>query len=287
VTPARPAPDDFWDGYGSSRSFAALDLRFVVRSDDPELVDLVDTLYAPLATPDQDADPATLGRTRVDGREAWFVAIDGSVVDRSPARGLAFVNLVYELNQRTVERTAGVRLHASAVATGAGAIVMPGAMGAGKTTLAAGLVRAGAAYLTDEVVAFAPDGRVRTYPKPLSLGEPPASLAGLWSPSPAAARYLGATGLVPASAVGAIAPAPVPLVAVVLPQYVAGAETDITPLTAADALAAVGAHTFHLGAPGTLARLAALLDGVPVVRLSSGDLADAVRAVGAVATVAA
>lgn len=59
---------------------------------------------------------------------------------------------------------------------------------------------------------------------------------------------------------------------VVLPSYRRDAETSIERLGRAEALAATVAHAFHLDRTGTLARLAGLLDDVPVYQLVSGDL---------------
>ncbi len=62
-----------------------------------------------------------------------------------------------------------VFVHAGAVGVGGQAIVLPGKSFAGKTTLAAALVRAGAEYCSDEYAALDADGRVHPYPKPLSV----------------------------------------------------------------------------------------------------------------------
>jgi len=62
----------------------------------------------------------------------------------------------------------GVFLHAGAVAWGGRAIVLPGGSRSGKTTLVAELVKAGAAYLSDEFAVIR-GGRVVPYPKSLSV----------------------------------------------------------------------------------------------------------------------
>jgi hypothetical protein len=60
-------------------------------------------------------------------------------------------------------------VHAGVVAHHGKAIVLPGLSFAGKTRLVAALVRAGAVYFSDEFAVLDEDGRVRPYPKPLSL----------------------------------------------------------------------------------------------------------------------
>ncbi len=62
-----------------------------------------------------------------------------------------------------------VFVHAGAVAHRGRAIVLPGMSFAGKTTLVAALVRAGATYLSDEFAPLDADGLVHPYPKPLSV----------------------------------------------------------------------------------------------------------------------
>jgi hypothetical protein len=65
----------------------------------------------------------------------------------------------------------GVFLHAGAVAWRGRALVLPGGTRSGKTTLVAELVKAGAAYLSDEFAVIRGD-RVVPYPKPLSVRGP-------------------------------------------------------------------------------------------------------------------
>ncbi len=270
-------------GYVRSSTFALLDFTVAVHSDDPELVALVELLYGETRVAAGPDHALALGATPVDGRPGCFASLDGSVVVRTPARSIAFTNLVFEANQQAIASVAGgVRLHGAAVAIGDRAVVLPGAMGAGKSTLAAALTRRGAGYLTDEVVAFdAVTGSVRPYAKPISLGAPPETLEVPWAPSGPARRYLGASGLVPPATMGTSAGA-VPMGAVVLPRYVAGAPTTVEHLAPAEALTAVAAQAFGLDRAGTLGRLADLLAGVSVHRLVSGDLraaADAVEAI--------
>ena len=283
---ASPAPSGLFGdaGYVQSSTFALLDFRVSVHSDDPDVIELVELLYGETRVA-ADADHVlALGVTPVDGRPGCFASLDGSVVVRTPAPSIAFTNLVFEANQQAIASVAdAVRLHAAAVAVGDRAVVLPGAMGAGKSTLAAALTRRGAGYLTDEVVAFALDsGSVRPYAKPISLGVPPDTLEVPWVPSGVARRYLGASGLVPPATMGTSVARAVPVAAVVLPRYVSGAPTTVERLDRAEALTAVAAQAFGLDRPGTLGRLAGLLEGVSVHRLVSGDLraaADAVQAI--------
>ena len=62
-----------------------------------------------------------------------------------------------------------VFVHAGVVGVGERAIILPGRSFAGKTTLVAALVRAGAEYWSDEYAVLDADGLVHPYPKPLSV----------------------------------------------------------------------------------------------------------------------
>lgn len=64
-----------------------------------------------------------------------------------------------------------VFLHAGVVGWQGQAIVLPGRSFAGKSTLVAALVRAGATYYSDEYAVLDDEGWVHPYPRPLSLRE--------------------------------------------------------------------------------------------------------------------
>jgi hypothetical protein len=283
---AGPRPSAWFgaDGWFETPTLALLDLAVAVHSDDPALVALVEDLYAPACTDAVATHALFLGRARVGHDDGWFAAADGGVLVRTPAPGVAFRHLVYEANQMAIDATAApVRLHAAAVARAGRALALVGPMGAGKSTLAAGLVRRGWGYLTDEVVAVDDAGHVRPYAKPCSLGSPPPALGPLdWTPPPGAVPYLAGGGLVPASVLGTVAPAPVPLAGVVLPGYRRGAPITVTELDRADALVEIGAHAFGLSAPGALAALDAVVGPLPCFRVVGGDLDAACAAVESV-----
>jgi hypothetical protein len=60
-------------------------------------------------------------------------------------------------------------VHAGVVGWKGRAIMLPGRTMAGKTTLVAELVKAGATYYSDEFAVLDAEGRVHAFPKPLSL----------------------------------------------------------------------------------------------------------------------
>jgi hypothetical protein len=65
-------------------------------------------------------------------------------------------------------------VHAGVVGWRGRALLIPGRSGSGKTTLVAALVRAGAAYYSDEYAVLDHRGRVHAYPRPLRLRRPSA-----------------------------------------------------------------------------------------------------------------
>ena len=66
-----------------------------------------------------------------------------------------------------------VFVHAGVVAFDGRALLLPGRSAAGKTTLTAALLKAGAAYGSDEYAVLTPDGRVCPYPRRLEIRDGP------------------------------------------------------------------------------------------------------------------
>ncbi len=124
-------------------------------------------------------------------------------------------------------------LHAAAASWGDRAVVLPAAAGAGKTTLAAGLVRRGCGYLTDELVILDPrTGDIEPFPKALSLKEGSFGLFPSLDPEPTGPEfdrvwYLDPEQLRP----GSIVTTPMPVGWVILPRFEAGATTRVEQLT--------------------------------------------------------
>lgn len=93
-------------------------------------------------------------------------------------------------------------IHAGVVLHEGRAILLPGPSRAGKSTLTAALVRAGATYVSDDVAVIERDGRVRLLSRPLTLRADMAGAAAL--PGTTDAALLRA-GTVPVGAVLALA----------------------------------------------------------------------------------
>lgn len=268
------------DGYpsgGETPRLALLDFDVAVRTPTEDLARYLTGLYAPL----QVAGTAEHLLTLTTNAGIWSVHLDATRVITTPAPSIAFSFLLWEANHQAIDRTSDrVLVHASAAEFDGAAIVLPGPMGAGKSTLVASLVRAGLGYLTDEVVALDPSsGLIRPYPKYLSLGGALGDLAP--APPESVRPFVGEQHLVPPDAIrsGALG-APVRPRLVVTPRYERGATTTVEPLGPAEAVSTLAQHAFHIERDGqrTLDVLARVVEASSCYRLVSGDIDEATAA---------
>lgn len=152
------------------------DVRATIATDSAEVGDYLDHILAGLRAeehgPDEQATVRIhIVRRRSEGQELISTYFDGqsAAIRTSPAQSIEVT--LRNLNLLATTRTSGsVLLHAGAVEFDGRVVVVTGESGRGKSTLTAALVRAGGAYLTDELVIIEPENlRVRPYPKPLDL----------------------------------------------------------------------------------------------------------------------
>jgi hypothetical protein len=173
--------------------------------------------------------------------------------------------------------------HASAVSLHGDAALFAADRDSGKSTLAAGLVRAGLSYVSDEAVAFEWEtGCIQPYPKPISLDPGSWPLFPELDPS---ARFDDAPltqWQVPATRIGPGRISPVCRARwLVFPKYEADAATSLTPISRGEALVEWSKNTFRFNQLGrdALELLAQLVPDVECYRMAVGNLDDAVACV--------
>ncbi len=264
-----------------------------VRVEDPGLGRAAQAALAPLVDTVTTATPPSVGLDLVTDGAETVLRRDGAEVERSAEPARALQHLLWALNQHAADGTGdAVVLHAAAVRGPAGIAVLPADSESGKSTLAAGLVRAGLDYLTDEAVGIdLRTGSVQVYPRAIGLGP------GSWPLFPEAAPGAELTGagyfreewhvdpraLRPAALDGLAGHAAAPVVVVAFPSYVPGAVAVAEPVERAPALLALLHNAFNLaqvGEAGVMA-LERITRTAETVHLVSGDLDAAVAIVAA------
>lgn len=172
----------------------------------------------------------------------------------------------------------GAVLHAAAVARGGRALVIAGDTGAGKSTLALTLARAGWAHLADDLAVLDRAGRLRAAPLRISLRAgswalaAPEALAGApvrrGAGGEMLSRYVSPPGAAPAGTVA-------PVGAVLFPSYVPGAAAGMTALPPEEAFVRLISCGGRLaGDPDCAAGLVAMLNRAPAVALIHGGGGD-------------
>lgn len=116
----------------------------------------------------------TWGHGRYTVRSATGSALDDAELVHASSSAPAAVHALDGAIRTAIALAAPglVFVHAGVVAVDGRAIVLPGRSMAGKTTLTAALVRAGATYLSDEYAPLDADGLVHPYPRRLSVRGP-------------------------------------------------------------------------------------------------------------------
>jgi hypothetical protein len=267
----------------SSPRYRAFDFAFRVEADDHEVAAHLAVVLAPL---EDVTGSGTDGRTyRIASPRAdrmWRVWLDGTRTMSTATMARAVEHVLWHINRMAVlSSPPGTVLHAAAAAAPSGAVLLPAVGNAGKSTVVTGLVRAGLDYLSDEAVQYLPDGRVRPFPKAISLDR------GSWPLFPELAPTDDPAGLhalrwqIPPDHVrpGSIGDTAV-VRWIVSPAYQPGASARLEPLMPEEAFTILLEQSFHVGtATGALDDLARLVERVPCHRLVSGDVDGAVAAV--------
>jgi hypothetical protein len=267
-------------------TFRALDYAFEVHTASDDLARRVAEVYRDLVDPDHgDTDGSRAVYEVVPGSAAgfWHLRCDGEPVFGDVTASRALGLLLWHVNAQATHRPmpGHVVLHAAAATWQGRAVVLPAPMESGKTTTVTGLLLAGFGYLTDEAAAVSlSDLHVEPFHKSLSVDD------GSWQVL-SGLREQDAGGMpaqwqVPVSGIETSSlSARTPLAFVVLPKYVAGADTVLAPIPRAEAAMELCASTFQfLEDPvRNLEGLATMCRAVECYRLTVGDLDTAVALV--------
>jgi len=254
---------------------------FDVQSD-PELHDLLAELFAPLQR--GAGEPLAVFSIDRDDDNGWNVRSDGRRMMSCAWRDEALHGLVVFINQRVwMARDDVLSIHAAAVSTPEGAVMLPADSGSGKTTLCGRLLQRGAVALADDSVALDGDGRVLGYPKPLGFkGMAREHFADAASADLGPGGRLQSVWQISPTRLGAVAVQSADPVVVVAPRFEAGAPLQVEPMSRPAGAAALLRQVQNLPGFGFAAALEAigrLVARVPCYALVHGDAQEAAVAV--------
>ncbi len=257
-----------------------------IRSRAPAIAEHVARLYGEHRwVPDECAESTVQGRIGREPLRPWRqrarLLIDGAPVMHPLAAGLAVPMLEWAMNWVVASRAhRHLLLHAAVAERGGRALLMPGASGAGKTTLCALLVARGWRLLSDEFAIIDPArGRGVTMPRPPYLKDDAVTIARATIPGagigPGYRRAAKGTLCYmrpPRDAVAREMESAAPAL-VVLPRFAPGAGCDPRPLGPGQLHAALAGNAMDYGALGEpgFRCVAALAATLPAWRLAYDD----------------
>lgn len=261
---------------GTWGPYAAIDHRFSLRSTSAALGSYLDGAYSALRTRDSEAVWYGVDHDGRFGHGPSVLADEGLLYSATePSELLPW--LVWRVNRDVASTATEPLVHAAAVTMGGFMTLFVGRSGVGKSTLAAGLTRAGATYVTDEAVAVTADGMARPYAKPLALADDAVERLGLHGGEPPSPFRRSTTErLVDAGALGAVATRPARVGGVVVLERTSGTgrAPSLTPMRRAEALVEIAPHRLNPGELDAAAvrALARAMDGATCMRLTMGAL---------------
>jgi hypothetical protein len=211
----------------------------------------------------------------------WAVYRDGQRLVRGNVAATILEFVLWDVSRSAIASAHGFfSVHAAAASWRGRGIVLPAPADSGKSTLVAGLTRAGCAYLTDEAALIDPSTAM-VHPFPRSLWLERASIEAVFGPDAEPLRWR--TGrqfhVRPADLRPRSIGRPCPIRYVVAPTYTSGAETELVPISRAEALTALARQSFYLGRFGGdgVRLLGRVVESAECYRIRVGNLDDAVH----------
>jgi hypothetical protein len=155
---------------GHEITFESYGVTIAVGASHPEILEAVRAYLPPGWEPSSASEVQRRFDIRRDADGTHTFLKDGAI--QNFGLGLELSVLLFDTEMRIfIARKAprAIFVHAGVVGHRGKTIVLPGLSFAGKTTLVAALVRAGASYYSDEFAVLDDEGLVHPYAKPLSL----------------------------------------------------------------------------------------------------------------------
>lgn len=185
----------------STRSirFRALDFMFDLEVIGAAPTDLLGVLSGLRVDEDGTADVSYT--VRFDGSGRGHMLRNGATVTSATSRVLGQL-LITEIGEEVVRRATSPLIHATTLRTANSCLMLVGASGQGKSTLAAALLLRGAQLVAEDISAVSPEGAIRPFHRPLGLSEAGFSLLGQSLPERASAEPARSKILVDVEALG-------------------------------------------------------------------------------------
>jgi hypothetical protein len=267
-----------------TRRFLALEHDFAVQTTDPVLGRYVDSLLEPLAARGEARRHYSFVDHGVNCEDRYELHYQGERLLSGSSAATLFHYLLWDINSRVIsESNRYLLVHAAGAELDGQGVVMPASMDSGKTTLVAGLIRAGLRYLTDEAVAIDPTTlQIQPFPKPLNIDQGSWAVLPDLEPNivPELAQYTdGRWAVDPRTVRTDVLAPPTRPAFVVSPRYQPGSPSRLIPLRPAETVMLLVEHCFNLSLHGqsgldAFAGIARLSAGY---RLEVGDLDSACR----------
>ncbi len=183
-----------------------------------------------------------------DEERPWAIYRDGRRLLRGRVPSTVLEFALWDVNTSAVASDHGMlAVHAAAASWHGSGILLPAPPDSGKSTLVAGLTRAGCSYLTDEAALIDPSTAL-LHPFPRSL----------WLERPSVEAVFGSSGPAPRWVTGRqfhVRPADLRPRAIgracrvrhiIAPTYVPGAETSVVPASRAETLMLLAQQSFNM-----------------------------------------
>jgi hypothetical protein len=237
----------------ASRTLPGVDLLGVpvrIRSNDPEAYARLEVCYAASAMcgdGDREDETTVLHASLDADEDGWRIDVDDRERRRASDVIAAVRDFNHELLHGVMQRAAHLfYVHAGVVALDERGVVLPGLSRAGKSTLTLALLRAGARFLSDELLAFDPrSGTARAFPRAIKIRDACADYFGDLAHEfvgEGEGRFLPFTAL-PCNVVRARAT----VSAVVIPRWEASGPNRLTPISPGAALLSLAGSALNFG----------------------------------------